>query len=251
MLKSKNVLVRSDGKESKNNFTVFLQNPIRNVRKISVVSCAIVNSSYNVVEGVSDKLYVYLGGTAETSASSVTVTPGNYSVSQLTSSIQNLLNSSITLGVSTWVVSYNPITYKVTISSTVNFHMSSMRGAKLLYNIGFSGAQTTAKKTFTSDAVVRLSSPRNVLLTFGNIPLSTMDIPETYQSTHFVLPMYAQSGSVTFLNSMDLAGQSVDFSQDAVDIDRLEIKLYEPDKNRTLYSLFSDWSIIFNISYSE
>ena len=58
-MKTKNVLINSNSKEHKNDFKVYLQNPIKNIRQIEVINCAIVNSSYNIIENVLDKFYVY------------------------------------------------------------------------------------------------------------------------------------------------------------------------------------------------
>ena len=80
-MKSKNILINSNSKELKNDFRVDLQNPIRNMRKIEVINAAIVNSSYNVIEGVSDKLYIYGENDSETSSTIITIPEGNYSVS--------------------------------------------------------------------------------------------------------------------------------------------------------------------------
>ena len=100
-MKYTNVLVKSDGKQHKNNFSLFLQNIIRDVRSIEVVSAAIVNSSYNVETDVSDRIYLYAAGNLEISSLFVTVPEGNYSITQLTNYIQNTLNSMLALGTST------------------------------------------------------------------------------------------------------------------------------------------------------
>lgn len=249
-MKSKNILINSNSKELKNDFRVDLQNPIRNMRKIEVINAAIVNSSYNVIEGVSDKLYIYGENDSETSSTIITIPEGNYSVSALISKIQNLLNTTIALGSSSWNLSYNSINYKVTISSSIKFNISNKRGIALLYNIGFENIPVSSQ-TSISDSVVRLNTPRNILLSFDNIPFGQLDIPESYNSAHFILPMYSTSGSITFLNSLDMKGQVVEFSNNQIDINHFQIKLYSPDKHRSLYSISSDWSVLLKITYEE
>jgi len=249
-MKTKNVLINSNSKEHKNDYKVYLQNPIKNIRQIEVINCAIVNSSYNIIENVSDKFYVYSEFESENNSKFITIPEGNYSISAMVSKIQNLLNTTIALGSSSWNLSYNSINYKVTITCNIPFNISNKRGVTLLYNIGFENIPS-ASKTFTSDSVVRLNTPRNILLNFENIPYGQLDIPESFNSCHFVLPMYSPSGSITFLNSLDMANQSVYFNSGLVDINHFHIKLYSPDKNRSLYSISSDWSILLKVSYDE
>ena len=79
----------------------------------------------------------------------------------------------------------------------MKFHISIKRGLLLLYNSGSEDIPISAK-TFTSDAVVRLNTPRNILLSLSNIPYGTLDIPESFNSAHSILPMYSSSGSITF-----------------------------------------------------
>ena len=251
VLKSRNILIRSDGYEDKNNFSIFLEYPIKNVRRMSIINCAIVNSSYNIQNNLSDKLYIYREGESESSASVITINEGNYSVSQLVSTLQNTLNSNITLGSSSWSVSYNSITYKVTISSNINFHISSIRGQQLLYNLGFNNVSGDPKKIYVSQDVIRLNPPRNILLKFDNIPYGSLDIPNSNNSAHFIIPQYSQSGSITFLNKNDMEGQNVSFYENGVDIDRLSVKLLAPDNNRSLYSIYSDWSLLLKVEYLD
>ena len=250
-MKYTNVLVKSDGKEYKNNFSLYLQNIIRDVRTIEVVSAAIINSSYNVETNISDKIYLYADGNLESSSIFVTVPEGNYSITQLTSYIQNTLNAMLALGTTSWVVIYNTINYKVKISSSVQFHLSNKRGLPLLFNLGFDNSQILPSNSFISDNVVRLNPPRAILLQFDNIAHSGLDIPESYNGCHFILPLFSASGSTTFLNYNDMKGQKLLFNENSVDLDRLNIKLYSPDKNRELFSIHSDWSLLLRIGYEE
>ena len=89
------------------------------------------------------------------------------------------------------------------------------------------------------------------MLQFDNIAHSGLDIPESYNSCHFILPLYSSSGSTTFLNYNDMKGQKLLFNDNSIDLDRLNIKLYSPDKNRELFSIHSDWSLLLRIGYEE
>ena len=153
-MKTKNVLINSNSKEHKNDFKVYLQNPIKNIRQIEVINCAIVNSSYNIIENVSDKFYVYQELDSENNSTFITIPQGNYSISALISKMQNLLNITIALGSSSWNLSYNSINYKVTITCNTPVNISNKRGVTLLYNLGFENIPS-ASKIFTSDSVVR------------------------------------------------------------------------------------------------
>ena len=101
-MKTKNVLINSNSKLQKNDFTVYLQNPIKNIRQIEIINCAIVNSSYNIIENVSDKFYIYSELDSENNSVFITIPEGNYSISALISKMQNLLNTQIILGSSSW-----------------------------------------------------------------------------------------------------------------------------------------------------
>lgn len=88
-----------------------------------------------------------------TSAGTVTITPGQYDIDDITSAIQTQLVAFD----ATFTVTYSLITKKITIARSTNFNLT-LASSTINRNIGFNNTNKTGASTYTSDNVYDVAS---------------------------------------------------------------------------------------------
>ncbi len=130
------------------NFRINLANPLTGIIKnIRLKSATIPNTLYNIVSGVNFILIVDSSGN-----NTITVPPGNYTVSQFVAELQNQLNAT---SPDTYTVAYDNISGKITITSS------------------FAGFQLLPSNVVVSDSGEIFSSPPSLNYQIGFNPLLT------------------------------------------------------------------------------
>ena len=116
---------------------------------VSVENTAIPYTFYNI-NSSNNYLQYYENGNIKNH----TITPGNYSTTSL---INELLQT-----MTTYTITYSPITNKLTFSNTYNF--SFYNASTCLALLGFSGPASSTNNSLTSDICVNLSPYRCICI---------------------------------------------------------------------------------------
>jgi len=194
-----------------------------------------------VEQNLNDRFYIYDSfGVLHT----IVLTQGYYNVDELITEISTKLNA---LNIGVFTISYSLKVFKLTITSTLAFKISSG-----LYDCNYTlGVTNMVASALTYEAFncVRLNSNRFILLNFDNIP-KRVNIPNIRTSASFILPLYIDGGNLNFLGPRDLEGQELIFVQDSIDLNYLEVSLWRNDSN-DYYKIDSDWSVLIQVEYSD
>lgn len=211
-----------------NQFRVSYVENYRSVSHMCVRYWWIMDSSY-IVNSFNNVFTLNDGVVAYT----ITLTPGNYSTTTLTSELEAKLNASGSIV--TWTVTYNSTTAKFTIAATgaVTYNWASYPlCAKLL---GFAASDLT-NTTVVSNTIPSLNTTNYYMLVIKNLP----SIVRNKKPYHLLIPNNVPQGSLnTPVNGLVL--DSIHFGAN-VDFSYLDIEIR--DENYNLVDLRNaNWQI--------
>ena len=152
-----------------NDFRINLKEPITNVKKISLISCYIPNSTYNIRLGVNDTINFRESGAIADEVA--TLTPGAYNSTTLAIEIATQLTAEST---NTWTYTcgYSGTSMKFTISAggVHQFALNFANGTNQAYRqMGFTNANTSTATTQTSINVIDLGYPKLVFINISEL----------------------------------------------------------------------------------
>ena len=148
---------------------------------VSVENTAIPYTFYNI-NSSNNQLVYYDNGNIKTH----TITPGNYNTNSL---ISNLLQT-----MTSFTITYSPVTNKITFSNTYNF--SFYASSTCLGLLGFSGAVSSVNNTLTSDICVNLSPYRCICIASNLKTFSVNTLLPNNQSILASIPINTAPNSV-------------------------------------------------------
>jgi hypothetical protein len=174
-------------------FTVNLQNPInQKIVGYGLKSAIIPKTNYNIPAIRNTFTF-----NNSISTSTITITPGNYTMTELLAEIQTQLNA---LGFDTYTVTYNSISGKVTFQSTlaaftINPTLSTQQGS-ILYKLGFVPGIAYTGGTVTAPNVADISGIKSA---FIKIKQLTQYMRNTTNSMlNFKVDLSCQFGSIVY-----------------------------------------------------
>lgn len=131
------------------------------------------------------------------STSTITITPGNYTMTELLAEITTQLNA---LGFDTYTVTYNPISGKVTFQSTLaaftlNPTLSTQQGS-ILYKLGFVPGIAYTGGTVTAPNVADISGIKSVYIKIKQLPQYIRNT--TNSMLNFKIDLSCPFGSIVY-----------------------------------------------------
>lgn len=161
----KNIFFNSADRQSGSSHNFILKYDLRQFYKCDhyYISSLVMPFSYYVINSNNNQL-VFLHPTVGGGSTTITVTAGNYSASELVTSIQTSLDA---ISAGAWTISYDTKTGKFSFStSATSFGLDATASNSILHNLmGFDKttyAASTATKTSTN--VADLSGPKYIYL---------------------------------------------------------------------------------------
>lgn len=152
------------------NFQINLGNfSVKTIKAISVRSITIPQTYYNI-RSTNNKL-VWTSNSVETTT---TIAVGNYSTSELVSTLENALNSDKDAGdTNTYSISLNAVTEKLTISGdSVNFDLNFSDANSTIYKVlGYTQTDKTGAQTYTASYIPNLRQDLNYIFIESDLPL--------------------------------------------------------------------------------
>lgn len=182
------VLIDSKYRESGTltNYKYILPHPVKNVREVRLLQSVIPNSIYQLASGYNTFDFTEdPAGTPD--AQTITLTPGNYTGSELATEIETQLNADMTGN--DYSVSYDSNTNKLTTTKTSGtWKYDSGNGEEIIRILGIpstgSGNQTT---DYEHDNQIDLSYPRYILVDLTTGATNTNDVMTNNGAHSFVL----------------------------------------------------------------
>jgi len=202
------------------NFQIDLPYKITNSSSVTLLSCALPHTFYNIRTGVNDMLDFDDGAVL-----AVTIPGGGYAIADLLTEIQTQMNSVST----NFVCAYSSVTLRITISRTIGtFSLLCNSGANsstsIFSTLGYTGADTPVGASAVATNTFDITRPRHVLISvdqFSNNVFTTGNSSGT-----FIIPMNGNYGDVIYYEPDEkyviTFPQSRDFS-------RLTFRLFEAD----------------------
>ena len=234
------VLAQSSGTDmNKSHFRCQLSRPLNSVHSLSLINCCFGNTNPNIESGVSADLTVVVGaamhGTAELAA-------GSYNHTEVMAILVTEMNS---WGIGVFDMTYDPNTFKITISANTHFALR-VTPDSILPLLGFL-TTTNSSLSHTGDVPVRLNTNRGILVTVKGF--ERLDVPNIHCASSFYVPVYAEAGSIAYVSPADLGDQTVHIHSDGLDLSFLDISLRRSDRNAS-YNIGSDSSFLFEIKHN-
>ena len=144
----------------------------------------------------------------------------------------------------TYVSNYNTLTFRLTISCTVNF---TIKNSNILYTIGFL-PHLTANTVQTSNYAVRLQVPKNYFIYIDELGTDFSKSTGSSRSSNFIITSQVNSTDIDFYfqnshyNIVELYQKST--------ITSLSISIFDEAGN-LLDMNGSDWTILLRFSYNS
>lgn len=179
---------------------------LKDIKEAELLSASYFNTIYNVRSGSNVLNWTDNGAVART----VTVTPGNYTITTLVAA----LNTGMQAIDGTNLVSYSTATGKVTIASGTNITLtfgtnSSTSIAKL---IGFTLSNTSAGTSHVGTNVISLSGPEFIYLVIQEFERAMESSSQTEDWSSFILPLSGSFGELNTWTKETQFRQSLSFS---------------------------------------
>jgi hypothetical protein len=151
MLATKLIKIDSDNRTNGTNesFIYTLRSDIK-ISQAELVYASIPNTYYNIIASVALAVNDGLGGI-------ITITPGQYTISELCALVQSTLIASS--GDATYTCIFDAITMRVTIANTtpVVFQLNFSGEAELANRLGFANTDIVGLSTYTGDVTPELT----------------------------------------------------------------------------------------------
>lgn len=197
------------------------------VGKVSLKYATVPNAFYNVPSGLNSLSYEDSGDPGNIKV--ISITPGQYNVSQLISALQTALNASISSG--TVNVTLDPITQILTFASLgpqIKFYYDDNF---TMYNIIGLTATTSLSITLTMDAPVNLSGESEVYIHSRTLATGRLFEAQGNFSVVGVIPITAPFGSNCYYQSNDEELDLISYEpkQSARTIQQIDVTLRSRD----------------------
>lgn len=225
---------------SGNSYTMYIQNTLKNVEKVELVTATIPNTVYNITDGVD--VMTINGDTP------VTINPGFYSACNITSTIignQSAIGGKF-IEAEGKIVFYSTSAFSIVINSN---ELASISGFTqgITYNSVLDGVTYYVK----SNTVVNMKSLGDYI--FLDIlelrrPYESDAVSDVYSSESFInfatIPMDVNSGSIKTFKEMSDYRISVTYPKFIDQIDRLTINWLDTNGNSINFNGVDDNSFI-------
>lgn len=236
-MSSNKIYVQSSLRNSgdSNSFTINLSRPIFSVKSVEVSEVLLPNVIYNV-NSTNNSISLDEGKGVRT----VSVAVGQYDITALLSALKTALDGdNVLTGIFT--CTYNTVTYKVNISSTVAFSISAALANSLTDMLGYPLAGTGSALTNIASRVFDISTTRQVYIQ-SNI-LTSAELNGKRQNILCKVPLNTSFGAIITYKNESVNRIVLDSSQD---ISSLDFRLI--NKRNELIDLNNlNWSMTLNL----
>lgn len=194
------IVISSENRQNPNlttstNFSIQLQNPINEMYMLYALKAATIPKTYYNIDSPRNTFTI----TDSSGPNSVTITPGNYDITALTTALQTALNA---LAVDTYTVSYSAVSGKITITSTfagfvINPTLATLQGLildQMGFNLGI--AYPSVAGTITAPNVLDISGIKNVYIVINEFTQYLRNTTNAFQN--FKVPMNGQFGDIIY-----------------------------------------------------
>jgi hypothetical protein len=169
-----------------------INEPPTHYSSVKLIDVAIPQSFYNFTSA-NNLISFQEGGTGTTYT--VTITPGSYNKSTLTTELTSQLNS---VGTGTYTVTYNSTQNTYTISSDVSFKIFFSNANSAWYRMGFNNSNTDVATSHTSTNSVNLAPDNYLYIQVNGLGLPKLQTAASHNvSCHFAVPLNGISNTVT------------------------------------------------------
>ena len=188
---------RTSTSSSSTNFTVLLKTQIA-AKRFRLKAVNLPNSIYNVITGVND-IFKFVDSTSTLQTGQIS--QGSYDATSLAYQINSIMSGIDTAN--NIVVSYSPVTFKISITNSLNliwktgYAFNSLIGFTLSTDLNFSGGTTTA----LSQQAVNLNPYLNMICVIQNLP-SNINSCSSYGG-QFLFPLNVSRGSFQIVDSLN------------------------------------------------
>ena len=228
------------GDVTKSSFTVQLPATLTGVKRVRLLAACVPNTNQNIEENIVEQLHIRIGATT----SALTVLPGNYNFFQLATAIQGEANRAFPDA--NFAMTYNETQFSCTLGSSLDFQIVPGKRS-MAHLIGIVELPTTIATQHTGTAAVRLNSARWITLRIEHPGLQPVQVPAIHANASFLLPTYASSTEISYLNSADIGDQTIEVPS-GVDLGHFELTLMRTDTNRPFH-LTSDTSFLLQFEH--
>lgn len=229
---SKSIYISSKNRSSgtANSFTTLLRDPV-DASGIRLLSLSLPNTFYNITSSNNTLTVTDTGGIA-----SVTITAGFYDLTGLYAALKTALDGNATLN-GTYTLSQSSVTYKTTISCTVNFNIST--STTLSQMLGYSGTTTTGASA-TSENIPNIN--------IGSVYIATDVALNTYVDSQIRNVIAKATASETFGSYLSLPYEDPQYIQFKSPMTLSQIGLTLTDQDGTLLDTNGvEWSCIVEL----
>lgn len=216
----------------------FIFQPGLTCKEVEVLSLVMPMTQYNI-NATNNSIYFNDG-----SIKNFLITPGNYSVTDLITTLQATFNSFSPNG---FVVSYSDVSMKLTITSTLPFSLlfGSYTTNSSAYILGFADDNTVASTSHSSDFAIDLSLPLYIYCTVDEFS-TNIKSTNNFDNATFVFPNKVNSSDIL------LFSKQTDYEQRSkvteVNMQALRVR-WTIQGNTTLDINNNDWSLILGLHY--
>ena len=223
---------------NKSHFRCQLSRPLSAVRSINLLNANFANTNPNIEAGANLMTVVI----SDSIQGTLAVPEGNYNHTDLITMLAGYLND---WGHGVFAITYDPVTFKVTVTGNALFKLRVDRES-ILPQLGFL-ATTGMAMSHTGQVPVRLNTNRGILVTVAGF--ERLDVPNIMCASSFYVPVFAQAGDIAYVSQSDLGDQTVHLHSDGLDLSFLDISLRRSDRNAE-YTIKSDSSFLFEIKHN-
>lgn len=204
-------------------------------RKARLVSFAIPNLLYSIH---SDNNKIAF--TRSSTDYAATITPGNYTITQLSSAIATAMNLQ---DANSYTATYDANTQKMTISGSSSFVLDFSLDGTMWRELGFENSTSSSATSHTGTNYVNLSPENYVYIQIDEIGTKVLTTRETNYGATFYVPLDVSKGSLVFQSEGNM-NQIVDISPPKR-FDRIRVKIL--DHTGSIANFHSDWHLYLGL----
>lgn len=214
--------------ETSSNFTYSFNDSISRIDELVFTSVQVPYTFFIWNSG--NNVLTFNGGTV-----TVTITPGSYSMSTLTSMLQTSINTAF--GDTTTLVTYNISTFKITISRGTSFIIDSVADqptSTASTALGFT-ASTANSVTATGQSAANISGPNYILVESEYLAKArlnkTIYADNSYRNVILVLPVDVSYGDVITLTGKIPVTVTYSYKLNIAETDKIDIQITDEMHN--------------------
>jgi hypothetical protein len=221
--------------KSHSDFVCQLDQPLKNVKSISLLHASIPNSFYTIVSGHNS-----LTLTRSSTDHAITLTPGVYTATELAAHLQAKFSAAVT----GFTVSYSSSLYKYTFTDpSVDSYTLTVTTERLQRALGFSTSSlASAVKIATPPHVVQLSS--NMVLVMSRAFKAKTHGPSP---SSFAIPLDVSPGGIVSFNAKSHYSMRAEY-EFGIDLYQVDIRLTDAHGD-DLDTNGGAVDLVFNVQY--